>query len=184
MSYIIYAFAVVINLLGTILTFPLAFVLAVCYSQQEGWCLNGTTWQSGPRLWSWLSWFQTPNNSLNGDQTYISLHSPCWWSKVRWLQRNPFYGFDVKYFDGSSGMTYQGNINCNATTEGTIRVQGHGLWQYNSYHKLFGKMLELNFGHNIRALVDPGFVTPDQWHNNSALIKNYPATFAFTVRFV
>jgi hypothetical protein len=103
---------------------------------------------------------------------------------VQWLWRNPFYGFAVKFIDGSSGMTYQGDINCNEQNEGTIRVQGQGLWQYNSYHHVFGKMMILNFGHNIRALVDPSFITPDQWHDNTALIKNYPATFAFTIRFV
>ena len=81
-------------------------------------------------------------------------------------------------------MTYQGKLDCNETTEGTIRVQGHDLWQYNSYHKFFGKMICLNFGHNIRALVEPAFITPDQWHDNTALIKNFPATFAFTIRFV
>ena len=81
-------------------------------------------------------------------------------------------------------MSYAGDINCNETHEGTIRVEGHNLWQYNSYHYVFGKMMILNFGHNIRALVDPAFITPTQWVDNTALIKNYPATFAFTVRFV
>ena len=46
------------------------------------------------------------------------------------------------------------------------------------------KCLYLNFGWNIKALVEPGFITPDQWHNNSALIANYPATFAFSPRIV
>jgi hypothetical protein len=81
-------------------------------------------------------------------------------------------------------MSYQGDINCDDTHEGTIRVEGHGLWQYNSYHKFSNKMVCLNFGHNIRALIEPGFITPDQWHDNTALIKNFPATFAFTIRFV
>jgi len=173
-----------VNLIGTILTFPLAFIIGIMYSTQIGWCNNATVWESGPRLFSFLTWFQTPDNSLDGDQTFRAEHNPCWWSKVQWLWRNPFYGFDVKFIDGSSGMTYQGDINCNEQNEGTIRVQGQGLWQYNSYHHVFGKMMILNFGHNIRALVDPSFITPDQWHDNTALIKNYPATFAFTIRFV
>ena len=102
-------------------------------------------------------------------------------AKVQWLWRNPFYGFAVKYCHGTEGMSYQGNINCNDKTEGTIRVEGQGLWQYNSYHKLFGKMVCLNFGHNIRALVDPAYINDP---TNKDFIANFPATFAFTIRFV
>ena len=181
MNYLIYAIQVVINLIGVVLTFPLAFIIGICYSTQIGWCNNATVWESGPRLWSLFTWWQTPDNSLNEDQTFRASHNPCWWSKVQWLWRNPFYGFSVKYINGSSGMTYEGNIACNDKTEGTIRVQGQGLWQYNSYHKLFGKMICLNFGHNIRALVDPAFINDPA---NKALITNFPATFAFTIRFV
>lgn len=185
MSYIVYPLLVIINLIGTVLTFPLAPLIVLFKENKEGWLDNAKKWGVGPRLKSWLFWFQTPDNSLDGDVTF-EYHFPekNWWSRVHWLWRNPFYGFAVKTFDGSTGMTYQGNLNCDATHEGTIRVQGHGLWQYNSYHKLFGKMICLNFGHNIRALVEPEFITPDQWHDNTALIKNYPATFAFTIRFV
>lgn len=180
-----YPILVIINLIGTVLTYPLAPLLALFHSNQIGWCDNATKWAVGPRLPKLLSWFQTPDNSLDGDRTF-EYHFPekNWWSKTHWLWRNPFYGFAVKTFDGSSGMSYQGDINCDDKHPGTIRVQGHGLWQYNSYHKLFGKMVCLNFGHNIRALVEPGFITPDQWHDNTALIKNYPATFAFTIRLV
>ena len=182
MNYLIYALVLVpINLIGTVLTFPLAFIIGIMYSTQIGWCNNATVWQSGPRLFSFLSWFQTPDNSLDGDQTFRAEHNPCWWSKVQWLWRNPFYGFDVRFIDGSTGMTYQGDINCNEQNEGTIRVQGQGLWQYNSYHHVFGKMMILNFGHNIRALVDPAFINDP---NNKDFIANYPATFAFTIRFV
>jgi len=181
MKYLIYAIQVVINLIGVVLTFPLAFIIGIMYSTQIGWCNNGTVWESGPRLFSFLSWWQTPDNSLDGDQTFRAQHNPCWWSKVQWLWRNPFYGFAVKYCHGTEGMTYQGNINCNEQTEGTIRVEGQGLWQYNSYHHVFGKMMILNFGHNIRALVDPAFINDP---NNKDYIANYPATFAFTIRFV
>lgn len=181
MNYLIYAIQVIINLIGVVLTFPLAFIIGICYSTQIGWCNNATIWESGPRLWSILTWWQTPDNSLDGDQTFRAQHNPCWWSKVQWLWRNPFYGFAVKYLHGTEGMTYQGNIKCNEQTEGTIRVQGQGLWQYNSYHQVFGKMMILNFGHNIRALVDPAFINDPI---NAELIKNFPATFAFTIRFV
>ena len=51
MNYILYALILVpINLIGTILTFPLAFIIGIMYSTQIGWCNNATVWQSGPRL--------------------------------------------------------------------------------------------------------------------------------------
>ena len=75
---ILYFFLVIVNLIGTVLTFPLAFIIGILYSTQIGWCNNGTVWQSGPRLLSFLSWFQTPDNSLDGDQTFRAAHNPCW----------------------------------------------------------------------------------------------------------
>jgi len=184
MSYILYPFLVIINLIGTVLTFPFAPIIVLFITQKEGWSNNGTRWALGPRLVNCLSWFQTPDNSLNGDDGFRTLHSPCWWSRVQWLWRNPFYGFAVKTFDGSTGMSYSGDLNCNPTKPGHILVKGHGLFQWVYYKKLGSKCLYISLGWNIKALVEPGFITPDQWHNNLALIANYPATFAFSPRIV
>ena len=100
---------------------------------------------------------------------------------MQWLWRDPFYGFVVKYLHGTEGMTYAGKIDCGATNPGTIRVEGQGLWQYNSYQSILGVMICFNFGHNIRALVDPQYINDPI---NKDFIANFPATFAFTIRFV
>lgn len=184
MSYILYPLLVVINLIGTVLTFPFAPLIVLFNVRQEGWLDNATQWGVGPRLKSFLGWWQTPDNSLDGDRTFLSLHSPSWWSKVQWLWRNPFYGFAVKTFDGSTGMSYSGDLHCDEKHPGHLLVKGHGLFQYVLFKPMLGKTLYLNLGWNIRALVDPAFITPDQWHDNTALIKNYPATFAFSPRLV
>jgi len=184
MIYLIYPFLVVINLIGTALTFPLAFIVVLFNKDSEGWSNNGTRWSVGPRLTNLLSWFQTPDNSLNGDDGFRTLHSPSWWSRVQWLWRNPFYGFAVKTFNGSTGMSYSGDLYCSPTKPGHILVKGHGLFQWVYYKKLGSKCLYLNFGWNIKALVEPGYITPDQWHDNTAFIANYPATFAFSPRIV
>lgn len=184
MNFIFYPFYVVINLIGTVLTFPLAFVIVLFWRDQDGWLDNATKKGIGPRLKSWLSWFQTPDNSLDGDAGFQAIHSPSWWSKVQWLWRNPFYGFAVKTFDGSTGMSYSGDLHCDEAHPGHLLVKGHGLFQYVLFKPMFGKTLYLNLGWNIRALVDPAFITPDQWHDNTALIKDYPATFAFSPRIV
>jgi hypothetical protein len=182
MVYFLYFLVLVpINLIGVVLTFPLAFIIAICYSTQIGWCNNGTVWQSGPRLWSWLSWWQTPDNSLDGDQTFRAEHNPCWWSKVQWLWRNPFYGFAVKYLHGTDGMSYSGDLYCNEQNPGHLLVKGQGLFQYVLFVHIFGKCLYLNLGWNIRALVDPAYVNDP---TNAAYIADYPATFAFSPRLV
>ena len=184
MSYILYPFLVIINLIGTVLTYPLALIVVLFNKDEMGWVNNATSKAVEPRLINIFSWFQTPDNSLNGDAGFQTSHNPSWFSKVQWLWRNPFYGFAVRTFNGSTGMSYIGNLNCDPVTPGHIFVTGHGLWQWVSYKKIGSKCLYLNFGWNIKALVDPSFITPDQWHDNTALIADYPATFAFSPRLV
>jgi len=181
MNVILYPFYVVINLLGTVLTFPLAFILALLKSDQNGWLDNGTKWGVGPRLFKWLSWFQTPDNSLDGDAGWQAKNSHSWWSRVQWLWRNPFYGFAVKYLHGTDGMSYSGDLKCNETKPGHLLVKGQGLWQYVLFKPMFGKVLYLNLGWNIRALVDPAYINDP---TNAAFIADYPATFAFSPRLV
>ena len=181
MNVILYPLYVVINLIGTILTFPLAFILALLKEDKEGWLDNGTKWGVGPRLFKWLSWFQTPDNSLDGDHGWEAKHSHSWWSRVQWLWRNPFYGFAVKYLHGTDGISYSGDLHCDETHPGHLLVKGQGLFQYVLFKPLFGKTLYLNLGWNIRALVDPQYVNDP---NNAAFIADYPATFAFSPRLV
>jgi len=184
MRFLLYPFLVIINLIGTVLTFPLAFIVVIFKKDEMGWVNNATAKAVGPRLIKLFTWFQTPDNSLDGDAGWEEKHSHSWWSRVQWLWRNPFYGFAVVTFDGSSGMSYSGDLNCSPTEPGHIFVRGHGLFQWVYYKKLGSKCLYLNFGWNIKALVEPGFITPDQWHDNTALIHDYPATFAFSPRIV
>ena len=184
MSYILYPFLVIINIFGTVLTFPLALLIVLFAKDEMGWVNNATAKAVGPRLSKWLNWFQTWDNSLDGDITFVAAHKPSWWSKVQWLWRNPFYGFAVVEFDGSTGMSYLGDLATNETHYGYILVTGHGLFQWVYTRKLGSKTLYLNFGWNIRALVDPAFITPDQWHDNREVIKDWHATFAFSPRIV
>lgn len=181
MNIILYPFYVVLNLIGTILTFPLAFILALLKEDKEGWLDNGTKWGVGPRLFKWLSWFQTPDNSLDGDHGWEEKHSHSWWSRVQWLWRNPFYGFAVKYLHGTEGISYLGDLKCDESNPGSLYVYGKGLFQYVLFKPMFGKTLYLNLGWNIRALVDPQYVNDP---NNAAFIADYPATFAFSPRLV
>ena len=81
----------------TLVAIILAPVLPVLASNQEGWLDNHAKWGVGPRLPTWLSWFQTPDNSLDGDATFERLNGISYWSKVKWLWRNPCYAFAIRY---------------------------------------------------------------------------------------
>lgn len=42
----------------------------------------------------WLCWFDTPDNTIDGDAGFIKTHPiSCYWSRVIWLFRNSAYGF-------------------------------------------------------------------------------------------
>ncbi len=60
----------------------------------EGPCDNNNAIRTEPRLPSWLSWFMTDDNSLNGDGTFEKINPPSYWSQVKWLWRNPAVGFE------------------------------------------------------------------------------------------
>lgn len=49
----------------------------------------------GLRLPEWLAWLDTPDNALTGDEAHAKrVGDPyAYWSMVRWLYRNPLYGF-------------------------------------------------------------------------------------------
>lgn len=69
----------------------------------------------------WLSWFQTPDNSLDGDKGWRTQHwlwrfnLPFWISqyvgRVGWLLRNPAYGFDTSV--------------CQISPIGSVKVHGN-----------------------------------------------------------
>ncbi len=89
MMYVSYFFVTVLQLLFTLLAYLLSPILPI-FTQSTGY------------LPGWLTWFQTPDASLDagwqdgyftvtGTPTGISL----WWLRMRWLWRNPAYGFCV-----------------------------------------------------------------------------------------
>lgn len=91
MMYLRYFLLATLSILGKVLNLPLA-PLVVLFASEEGW------------LPKWLSWFQTPDNSLEGDRGWKTEHRPFkvvnsrfkrWWNRTRWLHRNSMYGFAI-----------------------------------------------------------------------------------------
>jgi hypothetical protein len=87
------------------------------------------------------------------------------------------YGFGVRYLNPPYNATFTGDNtikdNDNAK-EGWLFVRAGGLFQF-TYVKRIGstaRCLYVNFGWNVRALVDP----------NATITNPYQATFVFSPR--
>jgi len=96
-----------VSLLASLLNYPLA-PLVVLFADDSGWLPN------------WLRWFQTPDNSLDGDHGWKTEHR-CfkghpkvdqgwrrWVNRFRWLWRNSMHGFEreVLGFTPADGFKY------------------------------------------------------------------------------
>lgn len=177
MIYLIYLLMVPVNLLVTLLCILLSPILPIFATQQYGWCDNRSYQAVGPRLPKWLSWFQTPDNSLDGDATFEKINPPSYLSKIKWLIRNPGYGYGNKYFSAPYTTSYTGNPNIrdnDRAIAGYLFCHANGLFQFVWIKPIgYQRCIYVNLGWNIRGLVDPNLKPkPDQWE----------ATFAFSPR--
>ena len=178
MIYALYLLLVPLSLLLTLLAVLIAPVLPLLASNQEGWLDNHSSWGLGPRLPTWLSWFQTPDNSLDGDATFQTMFPPGqWWSQVHWLWRNPCYAFALRYLTPeyitsvNGDKTIKDNDNAKA---GWCLVHANGLFQFTVVAPIgFSRCIYINLGWNVRGLVDDNVQPkPDP----------YQATFVFSPR--
>ena len=155
----IYILLVPISLLVTLLAILLSPILPLFTTSQDGWLDNHSSWGKGPRLPVWLNWFMTPDNSLDGDPTFEVLNGTGYFSKVKWLCRNPAYSFALKYLFAPYQVVVRGDIsikdNDNAKA-GWCYVTANGLFQFRWVQPIgFSRCLYCNFGHNIFVLADP-----------------------------
>jgi hypothetical protein len=177
MIYLIYLLLVPISLLLTLIAVILAPVMPLFAVQKLWWCDNHSYQAVGPVLPSWLNWFNTPDNTLDGDATFQSINGISYWSKVKWLWRNPAYSFALRYLHSPYSTKVQGDPtikdNDNAKA-GWCLVHANGLFQFTSVTPIgFSRCIYINLGWNIRALVDPNVQPkPDP----------YQATFVFSPR--
>ena len=178
MIYALYLLLVPLSLLLTLLAVLIAPVLPLLASNQEGWLDNHSSWGLGPRLPTWLSWFQTPDNSLDGDATFQTMFpSGQWWSQVHWLWRNPCYAFALRYLmpeyitSVNGDKTIKDNDNAKA---GWCLVRANGLFQFTLVAPIgFNRCVYVNLGWNVRGLVDVNVnPKPQEWQ----------ATFVFSPR--
>ncbi len=177
MIYLWYLILVPISLIITLIAVLLAPIMPVFATQQEGWLDNHSRWGLGPRLPHWLFWFQTPDNSLDGDATFERLNPPSYWSKVKWLWRNPAYAFALRYLTSPYYTKVWGDPtikdNDNAKS-GWCLVHANNLFQFRLVAPIgFSLCFYCNLGWNVMGLVDPNVpIKPDPWQ----------ATFVFSPR--
>ena len=177
MIYLLYMLLVPLNLMVTALAFLLAPILPLFVVQKLWWCDNHSYQAVGPVLPTWLNWFMTPDNTLNGDATFEKANPPSYWSEVKWLWRNPAYSFALRYLNApyttqvSGDPTIKDNDNAKS---GWLLVHANGLFQFTLIIPIgFSRCIYCNFGWNIRALVDDNVQPkPDP----------YQATFVFSPR--
>lgn len=154
MIYLKYILMVPLSLLLTIVAFPLALFLPLF--AQDGW------------LPKWLFWFQTPDNSLDGDDGWKTEHwqwryrlpssLATYIGRVGWLLRNPAYGYGCVRITGNPiQATYTGNksVNDSPGVEGTCTVHAGGLFQFVWVKRITSaKCIYCNFGWNIKGTID------------------------------
>lgn len=116
-----------------------------------GWD-NNSYQAEAMRLPLWLSWFDTPDNALEGDANWRAKNGIGYWSMVGWLYRNSLYGFKWSVLSAppsSSPVEITGNklINYKGPVFGTMFCKSDQYWQWKAVKPLFKDYcMILNFG--------------------------------------
>lgn len=174
-------------LLVTLLLSPLAWllppVLALLARDRHGLVHNGNREGVEPRLPVWLDWFQTPDNSLLGDDGHKARWAgwPRYMQMVAWLWRNRLYGLrwsmlSVRVEAGDKAYV-TGNMLIKNRTNG---VAGHfflkygGAWQYKAVYQVWGGMaIQINLGWVLDSFfrkIDTGVKSETESHSSGRAI--------------
>lgn len=132
-------------------TYLITPILPLFKTARGGWCNNREKWLVDWRLPRWLAWFDTPDNSIDGDRNFYDSHGPGYLSRVIWLYRNSLYGFKwtVLAAPSPAGMLITGDkkvLDYHTGQYGIMHLKASRYWQWKCV-KPFGKwILVLNFG--------------------------------------
>ena len=174
----------VASMMFDVLALLLAPVLPAFAVLRDGWSDNRNARAWEPRLPVWLSWFDTPDNSLWGDTGWRTIHCPAYWGywgMVKWLIRNHGYGFKWSVLsarvDSPSSIISSGNPDVCRRDEKPVsfRASMGNYWQLKSVFRL--EFLGVAVTVNVGWLLDT-YVTHPMFHHESPL-----ALFMCSVRF-
>lgn len=161
--YIKYVCFVILSLLASIINLVLA-PFVVLFASNDGW------------LPKWLSWFQTPDNPLDGDGGWRQFHMPFiketnkfkrYVNRVFWLYRNPMYNFDINVLgvviDSTFKYTESGDKEVSnfpfkeGKMERRLLINGKTYFQYYYIKKLTStRCLRINLGWKLWGSLDKG----------------------------
>lgn len=80
-------------LLVQVITYIITPLLPLFMVTRDGFLDNNNSYGDGLRLPLWLSWFDTRDNAITGDNKFYAKNPPSYISMVKWLYRNSLYGF-------------------------------------------------------------------------------------------
>jgi hypothetical protein len=190
MNFLKWLAQVPVMILVTLATYILAPVLPLLAHERDGFLDNNTRYGRGAYLPTWLSWFQTPDNSLDGDEGWRTEHAQwrfklpqglaVYVGRIGWLWRNPGYGFGlvaiwgIDCFDaierGDRG------VSDSPLREGSYYIATSKYWQLRYVKRLTAtKCLYLNLGWNIQ-----GALLEAKEHDDPTFCK--VCSFAFSPR--
>lgn len=150
LRYLLYA---PIHWLLSIISYPMVMVLVLF--QQNGW------------LPTWCWWFQTWDNSLDGDEGWQKEHRPflttpydqlsalqLYYCRFKWLWRNPVYGFERMWLSAKEGsLTKYGEYQ-----EGN----GNVLYVSDAGYFFWNGDKPLLFGYKVNWLIGWKLTFPDR----------------------
>ncbi len=154
-------FCLVALLVMTVIAFFITPFLPLFAQPRMGPIDNNHGMAVEPRLPTWLAWFDTPDNSLLGDNNWKATHNGDYWSMVQWLYRNSLYGFKwgpiAAPNDGPRTIHGDPTINCNNGHYGTMSIEKKPYWQWKYVEPIgsTGWCWMLNFGWLLNDLDPP-----------------------------
>lgn len=148
MRYVIYLMIYVVIQIVTYLVTPFLPLFAV---RRDGWNHNRSYRSVDYRLPQWLSWFDTPDNCIDGDFGFQIFHPPGYVSRVIWLYRNSLYGFKwtVLASPSPSVMVVTGDkkvLDYHMGQYGIMHLKAGTYWQWKCVKPFKKWILVLNFG--------------------------------------
>jgi hypothetical protein len=150
MRYYLYLLLYIPVQLFAYLITPLLPLFAV---KRMGWTDNRSYQSAEWRLPLWLSWLDTPDNSLGRDGNRMRKYGDSYLGKFSGLWANSLYGWKWSVLAAPANnkvcLTIEGptNLNHHTKTFGVMRIKrGDGYWQYKSVRPFMGRVLILNFG--------------------------------------
>ena len=155
MAYIVWFLKLIPSIIVEIFAKIMSPILAL-FCDEDGW------------LPSWLGWFQTPDNSCDGDRGHKARWPKQgkiwnWMRRTAWLFRNSAYGFNLKlgfkYKEGDVRMTI-GNPDA-GDRSGVSGIVQHSVYRNNKlvafqhyyvkHYRIFGtwRCVRAGFGYKI-----------------------------------